>query len=84
MKRLVLSAGIILFFAFIVRSQILDPVKWSFSKSDLGNDEFEFVFKATIEKKWHLYSQFVPEGDGMPVKTSFYFYDIKGIEFFRI
>ncbi len=81
MKRLVISAGILLFFACIVQSQILDPVKWSFSKSDLGNDEFEFVFKATIEKKWHLYSQFVPEGDGMPVKTSFYFYDIKGIEF---
>lgn len=81
MKRLIAIAGILLVFTSLVYSQILDPVKWSFNKTDLGNNEFELVFTASIEKKWHLYSQFVPDGEGMPVKTSFYFYDIKGIEF---
>ena len=81
MKRLIALAGILLVINGLALSQILDPVKWSFNKSDLGNNEYELVFKASIEKKWHLYSQFVPEGEGMPVKTSFYFYDIKGIEF---
>lgn len=81
MKRLIALAGILLIINGLVQSQILDPVKWSFNKSDLGNNEYELVFKASIEKKWHLYSQFVPEGEGMPVKTSFYFYDINGITF---
>lgn len=81
MKRLIALAGILLIFTSLVYAQILDPVKWNFNKTDLGNNEFELVFTASIEKKWHLYSQFVPEGEGMPVKTSFYFYDIKGIAF---
>lgn len=79
MKRLLLTSCLILFLSFISFSQILEPVKWNLAKTDLGNNEYELVFKATIEDKWHLYSQFVPEGG--PVKTSFYFYDLRGFEF---
>jgi thiol:disulfide interchange protein DsbD len=79
MKKTLLSSGLILFLSLITFSQILEPVKWKYEKKELGGNEFELVFKASIDKKWHLYSQFVPEGG--PVKTSFYFYDIKGIEF---
>lgn len=78
MKKALLSSGLIFFISFFSFSQILEPVKWTFEKKDLGNNEFELIFKASIEKKWHLYSQFVPEGG--PVKTSFYFYDIRGVE----
>jgi thiol:disulfide interchange protein DsbD len=81
MKKTTLSLGLIFLFTTFSFSQILEPVKWSYNKKELGNNEFELVFKATIEKKWHLYSQFIPEGEVMPVKTSFYFYDIKGIKF---
>jgi thiol:disulfide interchange protein DsbD len=81
MQRFGILIGALILSSVLSQAQILDPVKWSFNKSDLGNNEFELVFNATIEKKWHLYSQFVPDGEGMPVKTSFYFYNIKGIEF---
>lgn len=32
-------------------------VTWSFSQNKLSDTEYELVFKASIEKKWHLYSQ---------------------------
>ncbi len=37
--------------------QIMQPVKWKFSKKDLGNNEYELIFKATIDDHWHVYSQ---------------------------
>ncbi len=79
MIKYIFNVSIFFLFISVSHAQVLEPVKWSYSKNDLGNNEYELVFKATIENKWHLYSQFVPE-DG-PVKTSFYFYDIAGIKF---
>lgn len=38
-------------------AQILEPVQWSFSSKDLGNNEYELIFKAEIDEPWHLYSQ---------------------------
>ncbi len=79
MKRLLLATGLVFFLSIISFSQILEPVKWNLSKKDLGNNEYELLFKATIEDTWHLYSQFVPKGG--PEATSFYFYDLQGFEF---
>jgi len=79
MKRYLLSLGLVIFISFLSFSQILEPVKWNLSKEDLGENVYELVFKASIEDKWHLYSQFVPKGG--PEATAFYFYDLKGFEF---
>lgn len=38
-------------------AQILEPVTWSFSSKDLGNNEYELIFKAEIDEPWHMYSQ---------------------------
>jgi len=43
-------------------AQVLDPVKWSFSSQKINSDEYELIFTAKIDKNWHLYSQYVPEG----------------------
>lgn len=52
-------------------AQILEPVKWSFSTKQLNPSEVQLIFKATIDKTWHLYSQeVIPDG---PVPTSFNF-----------
>jgi len=53
-----------------VNAQILEPVKWSFSSNKLSDNEFELVFKATIDYKWHLYSQDIPMS---PPATTFHF-----------
>lgn len=55
-------------FAF---SQILNPVKWSYSVENNGTEKATLVISAKIDKGWHLYSQFI--GDGGPVPTSFRF-----------
>ncbi|MFH1319964.1 MAG: cytochrome c biogenesis protein CcdA [Bacteroidota bacterium] len=52
-------------------SQILQPVKWSFDSKKINDNEAEIIFKAAIDDKWHLYSQFI--GDGGPIPTSFHF-----------
>ena len=52
-------------------TQILDPVSWSFSKEKTGENEYNLIFTAGIENKWHLYSQKLPEGG--PIPTSFQF-----------
>ena len=40
-----------------------DPVKWRHELKQIDSTTFEIQHRATIEKKWHLYSQFSnPEG----------------------
>lgn len=51
--------------------QILKPVSWTFQTADLSKDETILIFKASIDKGWHLYSQNIP--DGGPIPTSFIF-----------
>ena len=53
------------------KNGILEPVKWSFESSSLGNDEFELKMTATIDDGWSIYSQHTSD-DG-PVPTSFEF-----------
>jgi thiol:disulfide interchange protein DsbD len=53
-----------------VQAQILEPVKWDFSSNKISDGEYELVFKATIDYKWHLYSQDIPMS---PPATTFRF-----------
>lgn len=50
-------------------AQILQPVKWSYRSEQTAPGEATLIITATIEKGWHLYSQFI--GDGGPIKTTF-------------
>lgn len=57
-------------FSFISFSQnALNPVTWKATYSDKGNNEGEIVITATIEDKWHTYSQRAT--DAGPIPTSF-------------
>lgn len=52
------------------KSGILDPVSWAYEVKKISDKEFDLIFKAKIEKNWHIYSQYLSNDDG-PVKTSF-------------
>jgi DsbC/DsbD-like thiol-disulfide interchange protein len=52
-------------------SQILTPVKWTFTSKKISKTEAVIYLTAAIEKGWHIYSQTVPEGG--PIATSFKF-----------
>lgn len=54
-----------------VFSQILEPVKWSTDVKKISSTEYELIATANIDKKWHLYSQNVPEGGPMPTVFTF-------------
>lgn len=71
MRRNFLSIVIISLFPLLTYAQIYNPVKWSFSSKSIGNNEFELVLTAKVDKGWHLYSQLIE--DGGPIKTSFTF-----------
>lgn len=60
------------FFAFAkVNSQILDPVKWNTSIEIKSESNYILTFDGVIEKEWHLYSQFTPDGGPLPLELSF-------------
>jgi len=60
-KRLVVFTAI-LFAGWLMplEAQILEPVKWRFSTEKVGEREYDLLFIAQIEPKWHLYSQDIP------------------------
>lgn len=68
MKTLLLA-----FFSFITFSvfsqNALKPVTWNVTYVEKSATEGEIVFTATIEKKWHIYSQRAT--DAGPIPTSF-------------
>jgi thiol:disulfide interchange protein len=53
-------------------AQIFVPVKWDFKTKKVSDCEYELVFKANIDKTWHLYGQ-KSYGDEGPIPTSFKF-----------
>lgn len=69
--RKILPVFLLFFISFSLQSQILNPVKWTFSTKQISDTEAELIFKASIDKGWHLYSQFVEPGG--PIPTGFTF-----------
>ncbi len=73
MKKLLFLAFILS--ATLLQAQILRPNEWSFSLSSTDfkvGDEIDLVFKATIDKGWHLYSSdFDPELGPMVTEVVF-------------
>ncbi|TKC00367.1 protein-disulfide reductase DsbD family protein [Pedobacter cryophilus] len=52
-------------------TQILKPVKWSFSSETINEKEAFILLTANIDQGWHVYSQFIEEGG--PIPTAFIF-----------
>jgi thiol:disulfide interchange protein len=44
----------------------LNPVSWHFTSKKVSETEYDLEYKATIEKGWHIYSQFIKEGGPNP------------------
>ena len=70
MKKIILSL-IVLVFVVVANAQIENPVTWSYSAKKISGNVYELHMTATMQPKWHLYSQDI-KGDG-PVPTSFSF-----------
>ncbi len=47
-----------------------NPVAWETSVNKISDTEYDLVFKATILKDWHLYSQYNPDNASLPLVIS--------------
>ncbi|MBM3416461.1 MAG: hypothetical protein FJY20_08435 [Bacteroidetes bacterium] len=56
----------------LIATAQLNPVTWSFSANKIGEKRYEVKMIATIQNKWHLYSQSQPE-DAIAIPTTFKF-----------
>lgn len=74
----ILFASIFLITIFQLNAQMLDPVSWEFTYDDLGNNEYELIFQATMDEGWTVYSQHT--SDEGPVPTSITYLESEGIE----
>jgi Disulphide bond corrector protein DsbC len=70
MKKL-LTLTLLFSLALTAKAQ-LNPITWSFSSRKIGDKMYEIEMKATIQNKWHLYSQVQPD-DAIAIPTNFTF-----------
>lgn len=54
-----------------LKSQILEPVKWSYELRKLENNQIDIVLTAKIDEGWSLYAQDVPPGGPLPTEIKF-------------
>ena len=59
------------FIAISSNAQILEPVKWTHKTEKKSETNYVLVFDATIEKDWHVYSQFTDDGGSLPLELTF-------------
>lgn len=52
-------------------AQIQNPVKWTSSVEQKSSTEATLIMSATIEKDWHVYSQFIDDGGPIPTSIKF-------------
>ncbi len=67
----------LLYVGFLSFAQIQQPVHWEFSTEKISDTEYELVFKASIDKNWHLYAQHLPP-ENFSLPTRFEFEEVNG------
>jgi len=71
MKRILLSLVVGLLFISAASSQVMKPVKWTFSTRQVENDQVDLIFTATIKSPWHMYGLHIAEGGPIPMSINF-------------
>lgn len=64
----------LLFFLFAFakgNAQILEPVKWTSKIEKKAGNNAVLIFDGVIEKDWHMYSQFTPDGGPLALEITF-------------
>jgi thiol:disulfide interchange protein len=76
MKKSLVLLLTVLLISGITYSQPLNPAKWTYDTEIISNDEINLIFKAAINKGWHMYGLSMPDGGPYPV--SFNYFDTAG------
>ncbi|UPT67994.1 MAG: sugar transporter [Sphingobacteriales bacterium JAD_PAG50586_3] len=66
MKKAIRILFLLTLFATIANAQGPEPVKWAYEYKSISATEGELIYKATIDKGWHVFSQYNPPSkDGL-------------------
>ncbi|MBN1144774.1 MAG: thioredoxin family protein [Bacteroidales bacterium] len=71
MKKLLVAFIVATVLLGAASSQVVSPVKWSFSTRQVDAELTDLIFKATITPPWHLYGLNIPENGPIPTSISF-------------
>jgi len=66
-----------LFLATTLGAQLHNPVKWDISYEAIGADEYQLIYKATMEDNWTVYSQYTSDDGPIPTTIT---YESEGFE----
>jgi thiol:disulfide interchange protein len=69
MKKVIIIG--LLFLQNFVFSQIQNPVKWTAKVEKISETEYYLIASGKIEKDWHVYSQFTPDGGPLAMTLAF-------------
>lgn len=72
MKKRLYTSLFLVFWALAAMAQIENPVQWKTDFKQVGPDEFDLIFTASMAPGWSIYSQYLESDDG-PVRTTFEF-----------
>jgi thiol:disulfide interchange protein len=56
-----------LFFINSLKAQVINPIKWTTSITQLNDNEYQLNAKAVLDKNWHIYSSKMQKGGPIPV-----------------
>ena len=70
MKKVLFIVVAILTFV-TAKAQLVDPVKWTTKIERKSTTNFILTFSGVVEKDWHMYSQFTPDGGALPLELVF-------------
>jgi len=66
MKKVLISLLALVFLPLLSFTQVLEPVKWSFSVEQSAPGEATLLLISNADKGWHVYSQDIPKADLSP------------------
>lgn len=70
-----MKKGLLLLLTFFavtsLSAQIVKPVTWTSKVEKISDTEVNLIMQATIEKDWHVYSQYTPDDGPLPAEFTF-------------
>ena len=68
-----------LFTFMLSAQQEMNPEQWQFDINQVGEKEYELIFKAKLEKGWVIYSKDTAEGGPIPASVSYTSKNVKPV-----
>lgn len=64
-----------------INAQIVQPIKWKIESEQKSDNQYNINFKADIDTGWHIFSQYLPEGNySIPTSFNFELTDIELVD----